>query len=220
MGINRRSKLTVIYTPIDIEFEIPDEQEIISWFHDHKITDQNYWEYAEGRHEWCYVALREEPKSWRTYDAWLSWSKERQPIKNAGLFFHPGFEEKFPGLAKCVRELPFDQIGTSGFIMQIGTIPPHQDTNYDMQEPRRYIIYVTDPKYNTFYLKHNDQKIFPTIDPKYRCFAFNNSDIQHGADPTARTKILLSTVGIMNSKKHQELLDRSILKFKDKVIRI
>lgn len=212
--------MTVIYTPIDIEFDIPDEHEIIEWFHENKITDTDYWEYAEGRHEWCYVALRKEPKDWRTYDAWLDWSKERKPIEHAGLYFHPGFEERFPGLAKCIRELPFDQIGTSGFIMQIGTIPPHQDSAYEIIEPRRYIIYVTDPRYNTFYLEHEGKKIFPEIDEKYRCFVFNNSDVLHGAEPTNRTKILLSTVGIMNEKKHKELLDRSIAKFHDKVIRI
>jgi hypothetical protein len=212
--------MTVIYTPVDIEFEIPDEQEVIEWFHKHKITDTDYWEYAEGRHEWCYVALREEPESWYTYDAWLDWSQERKPIDDFGLFFHPGFEERFPGLAKCIRELPFDQIGTSGFIMQIGTIPPHQDAAYDIVEPRRYIIYVTDPKYNTFYLEHKGEKIFPQIDSKYRCFAFSNSDVMHGAVPTDRTKILLSTVGIMNEEKHKELIERSIKKFSDKVIRI
>ncbi len=56
------------------------------------------------------------------------------------------------------------------------------------------------------------------IDNKYRCFAFNNSNIQHAADPTDRTKILLSTVGIMNKQKHEALLERSLKKFADKVI--
>jgi hypothetical protein len=212
--------MTIIYTPIDIEFEIPDEQEIVDWFNNHKIKEKDYWEYEQGRHEWCYVALRKEPKDWHTYEAWLDWSTERKPIKDAGLFFYPGFEERFPGLAKCVRELPFAQIGTSGFIMQIGEIPPHQDAAYEITEPRRYIIYVTDPDYNTFYLEHQGKRIFPEIDKKYRCFAFNNSDVQHGAVPTNRTKILLSTVGIMDETKHQELLERSIKKFADKVLRI
>jgi hypothetical protein len=49
---------------------------------------------------------------------------------------------------------------------------------------------------------------------------FNNTDIEHAADPTNRTKILLSTVGIMNKEKHEALLQRSIDKFADKVIRI
>jgi len=214
--------MTVIYTPIDIEFEMPEEEDIIDWFRDHKITDSDYWEYKEGRHTWCYVALRKEPTSWRTYDAWLDWANSREPIDDFGVFFHPTFEERFPGLAYAVRQLPFSQIGTSGFIMQMGAIPPHNDT-FDPSlptEPRRYIIYATDPKYNTFYLEHNGKKYYPEIDKKYRCFAFNNDDIVHGADNTNRTKILLSTVGVIDHNKHNELLDRSIKKFKDKVIRI
>jgi len=212
----------ILYTPIDIEFEMPNEQEIIDWFHEHKIQDTNYWEYREGRHTWCYVALRQEPKSWYTYDAWLDWANERQPIDDPDLVFHPGFEERFPGLAKCIRELPFDQIGTSGFIMQMNEIPAHQDTitEYDPIEPRRYIIYVTDPEENTFYLWYNGKKYYPNIDNKYRCFAFNNNDIEHGADAPINTKILLSTVGIMNEQKHKELIQRSIEKFNNKVIRV
>ena len=211
----------ILYTPIDIEFDMPPEQDIIDWFHQHKIKDTDYWEFSENRHTWCYVALRQEPKSWYTYDAWLDWSKERKAIDNTSLVVHPGFEDAFPGLAKCVRELPFDQIGTSGFIMQMGEIPAHQDakTDHDASEPRRYIIYVTDPKHNTFYLEHNGVKIYPDIDEKYRCFAFNNNDIQHGADPTDRTKILLSTVGVINDQKHNDLIARSVAKFHDKVIR-
>ena len=211
--------MTVLYTPIDIEFDMPAEQDVIDWFNKNKITDTDYWEYKEGRHEWCYVALREPPTDWHTYEAWTKWASNRNPIDNFGLFFHPGFEEAFPGLAKCVRELPFSQIGTSGFIMQIGTIPPHKDTPYAVTEPCRYIIYVTDPTYNTFYIEDSGQKIFPQIDSKYRCFAFNNSAVLHGAEPTTRTKILLSTVGILDAVKHEALLERSILKFKDKVIR-
>ena len=212
----------ILYTPIDIEFDMPTEQKIIDWFHSHKIQESDYWEKKQNRHEWCYVALRKEPDSWYTYDAWVDWSTERQPIDNPKLIFHPGFEKEFPGLAKCVRELPFDQVGTSGFIMQLSEIPPHKDAimSYDPTEPRRYVIYVTNPEENTFYLKHNGKKYYPKIDPKYRCFAFNNNDIEHGADSPKGTKILLSTVGIINTKKHNELIARSIDKFKDKVINI
>jgi len=212
----------ILYTPIDIEFEMPNEQEIIDWFNEHKIQDTDYWEYKQGRHTWCYVALRKEPSSWYTYDPWLDWANHRKPIDNPELVFHPGFEEKFPGLAKCVKELPFDQVGTSGFIMQMGEIPPHQDTitEYDPDEPRRYIIYVTEPEENTFYLLHNHKKYYPQIDRKYRCFAFNNNNIEHGADSPKGTKILLSTVGILNRDKHKDLINRSIKKFSDKVIEV
>ena len=50
--------------------------------------------------------------------------------------------------------------------------------------------------------------------------SFNNNDVEHGADPTSRTKILLSFAGVLDNEKHQNLITRSIEKFADKVIRI
>jgi len=212
----------IVYTPIDIEFDMPSENALIEWFENNKVLDTDYWEYTENRHTWCFIAMRHMPSDWRRFNAWREWFNERVASNSTDLFFAPGFEELFPSLANAIRQLPFKEIGASGMLMQMGAVPPHRDT-YDPdqpQEPRRYIIYITNPSDSTFYIQHGDVKIYPQIDEKYRCFAFNNTDVLHGADPTFKTKIILSTAGIIDQKKHNELLSRSIKKFSNKVIYI
>ena len=100
----------------------------------------------------------------------------------------------------------------------MGEIPLHQDT-YDTNnptEPRRYTIYLTDPRYNTFYLSADDSgknKVYPDLITP--CFAFNNSDVWHGAIATDRPKIILTTAGIIDNDKHEALIKRSLEKYKD-----
>ena len=214
--------MTILYTPIDIEFDMPKEQDIIDWFEEHKILDTDYWEYTQNRHTWCLVVSRQPHEDWRRYKVWQSWTNNRTAIDNPGLFFHPGFAEQFPGLANAISQLPFSQIGGGGFIKQMSEIPAHQDTDtgFDVTEPKRYLIYVTNPTHNTFYLEHQGKKYYPEIDNKYRCFAFNNNDVLHGAESPSATKILLSVTGIIDNTQHTKLINRSMLKFKDKVIKV
>lgn len=213
----------VLYTPIDINFEMPAEADILDWFETHKLTDTTYSEYVNNRHIYCAVAIRGKPKDWYKFDMWWThWFENRNIVEGAELYFHPGFEERFPGLVSLIKQQPFEQIGGVAIIQQIGPIPVHRDTfdHHMPVEPRRYMTYLSDPKYNTFFLTNKDtgEKRFPTIDDQYRCFAFNNDDIFHGADWHGRPKLLLTTTGIIDHRKHEELLNRSIEKFKDKVI--
>ena len=215
--------MTVLFTPIDIEFELPSEQELIDWYESHKILDTDYWEYTANRHQWCLVASRQNLKNWRSFDGWKEWTKNRNLIGSDQLFFHDDFEQRFPSLANAVRQLPFKEIGASGFIRQMGAeIEPHFDTDnvYDFLEPRRYVFFVSKIEENTFYMYPNGKKVYPRIHSKYRLCAFNNSACEHGADPPKGWKMLLSTTGILDKEKHEELIKRSVEKFSDYVIRL
>lgn len=208
---------SLIYLPIDIDLEWPDEAKIIDWFHHHKLLDTDYWEYESNRHTWAMISTCKEPKDWRRYDAEM-WSNRREEGVNKGILFHPSFEETFPNIAYCIRQLPFKQLTVSGMLYQMGNIPPHKDTQdqHSPTEPRRYSIYLTDPKYNTFYFSQDEQgenKIYPNLVTP--CFAFNNTDTWHGAVATKRPKIILTTAGIIDNEKHEKLLQRSLEKYKD-----
>lgn len=209
------------YLPVDIPLDIPPEQDIIDWFESHKVADTDYWEYQANRHTWAIVAARKNLNDWRKIDFGL-WDTRRDLQPNPELYFHPGFEEQFPSLANAIRQLPFKQITYAGMILQMGEIASHQDT-YDENnpiEPRRYNIYLTDPAYNTFYMskEENSERVFPQFDEKYRCFAFNNSEVWHGAEPTDRTKIMIAITGIVDDDANQKLVERSLEKFKDKAL--
>lgn len=213
--------MTLAYTPIDIAIDISSEQEIIDWFENHKVLDTDYWEYQANRHTWAIVACMQDLDDWRKIDFNL-WNNRRDQIPNAGVYFHPGFEETFPSIASAIKQLPFKQLTYAGMILQMGEISPHQDTHdqNNPTEPRRYNIYLTDPAHNTFYISKDpkSERIKPQFDNSYRCFAFNNSECWHGAEPTARPKLMIATTGIIDNEKHKALLERSLEKFPNKAI--
>lgn len=214
--------MTLIYTPVDIEYVHPNEQDIIDWFNENQMTDLTYNEYVKGRHIWATVACRGQPRDWGHFDCFTDhWGNNREYIEGAELVWRPGFKERFPELVKLIEAQPFKQIGGVAMIKQIGPVELHNDTPdlYNPTEPRRYLTYLTNPEYNTFHLTDGVTKFIPSIDDKYRCFAFNNTALQHGADwPTKGTKILLTTAGVVDNEKHEELIARSVEKFKEKVI--
>lgn len=207
----------LIYLPIDIDVEWPDEAVLVDWFHRHKLSDTDYWEYTSRRHTWAMISTCKEPTDWRRYDGDM-WKNRREEGDNQGVLLHPGFKEAFPTIADCIKQLPFKQLTVSGMLYQMGEIPPHRDAHdvREPTEPRRYTIYLTDPKYNTFYFSKDESaehKIYPKLVTP--CFAFNNTDVYHGAVATNRPKIILTAAGIIDNDRHEQLLERSLKKYKD-----
>ena len=213
--------MNLAYLPIDIPMPVLDEEKLLSWFENHKLLDTDYWEYQQGRHTWAMISACKEPTDWRRYDSAM-WENRRVEGENRGVLFHPGFEETFPEIASCIRQLPFRQLTVSGMLYQMNEIPAHKDTvdPHHPTEPRRYTIYLTNPNYNTFYISktENSEKVLVTIDPAYSCFVFNNTDVWHGALKNNRPKIILTTAGIIDNEKHEALLARSLEKFKNQAV--
>jgi hypothetical protein len=213
--------MKLAYLPIDIPTPIVDEKKILDWFENHKLLDTDYWEYQQGRHAWAMTSTCTPPKHWRRYDSEM-WQNRRQIGDNQGVLFHPGFEDAFPEIANCIKQLPFKQLTVSGMLFQLGEIPPHQDETdiWNPTEPRRYSIYLTSSEHNTFYVSKtpDSEKIFVNINPEYSCFVFNNTDCWHGAIKNDRPKIILTTAGILDNDKHNLLLEKSLKKFKNEAI--
>lgn len=208
--------MTVLYTPLDIEFEMPDQAELESWFFANQIDEPDYWVFRDGRHQWALAAASQPVQDWtkiKPYEDWLA--QEFQESEGAQLHFAPGFEQ-FTGLVDAIKQMPFKEIGAVGLLRQLIYIEPHTDTR-DItypKEPCRYMIFLTDPAENTFYI--DDELV--KIHPEYRAFAFNNTDAKHGAYAPHGVKILISVVGILDHEQHEKLVDRSVRRFRDFVI--
>lgn len=214
--------MKVAYTPLDIKFSIPEVNDVIKWFDANRIQEDDFWVFKDERHEWAIVACREQVQNWRSIDPYTKWIDSKfQMLPVTRLIFAPGFEKLFPELVTVIKKLPFKQIGVAGFLKQLSNIEPHIDT-FDLtkpNEPARYLIYITNHDENTFYMETlSGQRLDIDIHPHYRAFAFNNVDFKHGAETPHKTKILLSVVGILDHDKHDELISRSIRKFKDYVV--
>lgn len=212
--------MTILYTPIDIEFDMPGEAELINWHANNNILDHDYKKYVGYWHDYAAVAIRNGTDSWRSSEMLFGWINKREIIKDAKLVFNPDFASKFPGLVDLINKLPFEQIGAVAMMKQLNIIGPHKDSGptNEADEPRRYLVYLTNPKESTFYLTDGVTKVFPTIDEQYRCFAFDNTLYDHGADIPTNDKIILLIAGFLDPAKHTALVERSVSKFTDKVV--
>jgi hypothetical protein len=210
----------ILYTPLDIKCPAPNIDKFENWFNDNIILDNEYKKHVGEWHDYAAVAARVDTVNWRSSNIIFDWINNRHVIPGAQLYFNPTFKNAFPELVTCITQLPFKQIGAVAAMKQIGEIGAHSDKGCLLEgaEPRRYSVYLTNPTYNTFYLYANNKKIYPVFDDEYRCFAFNNFDTTHGADSPTGLKIIFLISGMLDEKKHEELINKSIKKFSDKAI--
>jgi hypothetical protein len=210
----------ILYTPIDIPCPAPDLDKFEEWFDNNYILDEEYKKHLGEWHTYAAVALRINPDNWRTSEIIFDWVKQRHSVPGAGLHFNPTFEIAFPELVSCIKQLPFKQIGAIAAMKQTGEVTEHVDSGCRPEgiEPKRYSVYLTDPKQNTFYINGNGVKHYPKFDNNYRCFAFNNFETTHGADAPNGLKVIFIISGMLDEEKHAELIARSIEKFSDKAI--
>ena len=212
----------ILYTPIDIPCPAPELDKFEHWFNNNYILDNEYKKHLGEWHDYAAVALRINPENWQTSEIIFDWVKQRHYVEGAGLYFNPTFESSFPELVNCIKQMPFKQIGAIAAMKQTGEVVEHVDNGCRPEgiEPKRYSVYLTDPKYNTFYVYGNGTKHYPTFDNDYRCFAFNNFETMHGADAPTGLKIIFIISCMIDEEKHKELIERSTSKFADKVIRV
>ncbi len=212
----------LIYVPVDIEVDLPSEEDLLEYHNAHHVVNTDYEDFVDGRHIFTICATRYKLDDWRVWPTSIQDNKEEWKTESNDyeLMWNEGFKEKFPGLVDLILSLPFKQIAGAAFLYQTGSYRPHYDSpdhNFPM-EPRRYNILLTSPERNTFYMGDNDKKYYPVVDPKYPCFAFNNTDITHGTEQPTGLKIVMGIMGIIDDEKHEALIKRSVEKFPDKAI--
>jgi hypothetical protein len=213
----------LIYVPVDIKVDLPDPLELTDFHNKYHILDKNYDDYKLGRHEYCLAGSRyslDEPRKFPhvLFDDKDEWKNLHTDYE---LKWIPEFTERFPTLVEMVNQLPFKQIALVGWMRQFGPYGAHfdsSDPSFPM-EPRRYNALLTDPAHNTFWMGNEEgPKYHATVDPKYPCFAFNNTDIKHGTDMVTGLKIVLGVMGVIDKEKHEELIARSVEKFSERAI--
>jgi hypothetical protein len=216
----------ILFTPLDIELVLPDEQKIIDWVVEHRIKDTDYNQYQINWNIHCPIMSCFPIPNWQSSTAIIELDKHIHRLHNSNkIYWHPGFKETFPEIAAALEQLPFKEFTVAIIQTQLGCIQPHQDDLDDyaneVNEPRRFFIHLTDPTRTTLFLandKDGTGKITPRIDPAWPCYAFNNDTSYHGADKGDRVRMIINTAGIIDPVKHKELIERSIKKFKDQVM--
>lgn len=213
--------MSILYTPVDVKFELPLLSDLSKWIDDNKTCDKNHWTHSKEQHDWAFIASRYNITNWKSFDTFNMWQANREFDETLPHHqLHPSITEIFPGLSELLLQLPFKQIGMAGFLRQLKEIPLHYDTHDATLplEPRRFLIYMSEPSTNTFYLHKNKVNYPIKIHDEYRVFAFNSTEAMHGAHVPQDEKILLSVVGILDHSKHEELIKQSLITFKHSVV--
>jgi hypothetical protein len=224
MSTYTRNGRKLLYVPIDIEVDLPPEEELRKFHSEHRIRDVDYHDIVTWRHAYTMVASKYPIDDWKAFpwdfyqnkQMWKDFSEEYNETK-----WCPAFVDAFPKLVDAIKQLPFKQLSFVGWMAQFGPYAPHVDSpdENDPTEPRRYNILLTDSKHNTFYFWDGENKIpQPTVDPKYPIFAFNNSDVKHATNPVTGFKIAVGIMGVIDEEKHVALIERSLTKFPDKAV--
>jgi hypothetical protein len=220
-----RMNTEILYTPLDIELVLPNEQKIIDWVVDHRIKDTDYNQYQINWNIHCPVVSCFPIEDWTSSDSIVELDKHIHKLHNTGKrYWHPGFKETFPEIAAAIEAMPFEELTVAIIQTQIGYIEPHKDDLDDrastIEEPRRFFIHLTNPTESSLFLckEKEGERVYPKLNPSWPCYAFNNDTVHHGAEKKDRVRLIINTAGIIDPVKHKELIDRSIKKFKDEVL--
>jgi hypothetical protein len=134
----------------------------------------------------------------------------------------------FPIVEPVLAQLPFDHLTTITHKIQDREVGPHVDIYPDMifQEGELDNIVNNEPAGYRILLKGNRDKleifngkewVFPYIPQFPCCYLINSTTMKHRVKED-KNRELIYVRGILNKQKHQELIERSVEKYKDYVI--
>jgi len=210
----------IVYTPLDIKFTLPNYFDVLTYVNDNYVIGL---EEHTGYTSWqCPIATPFPVLDWRKADQ-IYPPVELSEFKQ--LNFVPGILEKFPELQSIIDSLPYKTLYGVGFNLHLTTLPAHRDVLVDPIPPNlERINILISPHYgeDSFFLQSTLEStpIYPVILEEYPAYAFNDTVMYHGADPVLDNRIIMVFVGILDKEKHQELITRSVKKFKDYIIEI
>jgi hypothetical protein len=224
---------TVLYTPLDIPVELPDVTALYNWTVANTFRDNTYAQAELGWFTHSAFACCIEPKDWR--DVQLLHDVEQHYKNNyfesGKIYFHPEFAELFPTIVEAVKAMPFKELSGASIKIQYGPTFAHVDTMHsieepDLLEPKRITLLLTDPEHNTLWVDPDTKeegvainKLYCKVPSGYPIYAFNNLNCFHGSDYNPnRLRMILDTGGMLDTVKHNSLINQSIAKFKNEVI--
>lgn len=217
--------MTILFTPLDIPVELPNVQDLYNWAIENSFRQNNYKQFELGWFTHSPVACCIQPNDWRDVSELY---RVEDHLKNqylgTGTVFHPEFEKLFPTIVEAIKAMPFKELTGASVKIQYGPTFAHKDDIHTIEddglcEPKRITMLLTEIEHSTLWLE-TDQRYYPKIPPSYPVYAFNNHDCFHGSDfKEGRIRMILDTAGMLDASKHRQLLNRSIEKFKDYVVK-
>lgn len=207
----------IAYTPIDMTVTLPDETVLKDYFFKNNIT--NLAETTGYTSSLCSLISRSPIDNWRDANQVFA------DYTGNDLYYAPGVRETLPELIDFIHRLPYTELIGAVLNLHTAYLAPHRDEcmNLDIDGPERYNLLLTNHyEQDSFFIceEQNSEKKYPKILKDYPVYAFNNNKIYHGADTVLDQRIILICAGILDKEKHEELINRSVEKFREYVIEV
>jgi hypothetical protein len=225
--------MTIAFVPIDIDVQLPDEQQLIKFCQETKIEDIKdtnvntikFWDKVPV------IGRLESDKDWYDIDKMRTALFNRYTPNLGACRYANNIDKVFPEIPYMLNQLPFKELSMVTMLVQREPVATHIDSQvYDIitdpteiaieMEPRRYNILMTKHHYKSFYVSESKdgEKIFPTITKETPCHAICESHHWHGAEYDGPDKIMLCVFGILDREKHLKMISQNLEKYKDRAI--
>ena len=205
----------VTYTPLDVPY-VECDGDTIKRYMDKRSSRTDYSWTEDIDQPWNHVIVR----------------SPRVPVLEdeiPGSGWRPDFKRLFPTVVSAVESLPYTSISYVYLFEQVIPVKPHYDhvgkNSNTHLEPASYRITLLMEDEEAFYIC-NDTECSTYTHPRYptdtNTWAFSNETRPHGSlmPKQGKRKILLIVGGgVLNENVHNELLNRSIAKYSDYVIK-
>jgi hypothetical protein len=224
--------MTIAYTPLNIDVQLPDADRISTWFKNNQtIPLENFDLLYNEEFTFVPVYLR------MSYEDWLD-PKLAMEHYNNRWNSRPGqgrylfdIEKILPEIPYMINQLPYKELTQVFMMYQKNHVDPHYDSEigdtYEDpseisidNEPHRINILLTNHGEKNFYLSEfkNSERIYPKITKEKSCYAYVERYYWHGSDYTKSGRYLLSTFGIVDKEKHKKMIADSVLTYPEEII--
>lgn len=224
--------MAIAYLPIDIDVQLPDEQNLLDFCYETRITKEKTG--SDGMEHWWPVPVRGRLRGneWYDRDKFYQQGICNRLVRGAGpSYWANDIDKLFPEIPYMFEQLPLEEFNFCVMLIQKEKVNTHQDTQYGDPsvdprmrrielEPRRYNILMNKHETPSFYVSETEhsEKIYPRITREQACFSICEEFHWHGADYVVENKVMLCILGVVDEQPHIEMIQRSLKKFRNDAI--
>lgn len=226
--------MTIACLPIDIDVSLPNEQHILDYVKEHQFPSMLHL-HSPRFDPWTVspVLGRMPSSDWQDPINIRELIYNRQnPNYGGKLEWANGFDTLFPEVVNMIKQIPM--LNPIVILMQQNAVSTaHEDTQgaNDVRnipklwtldtEPKRYNIQMTNFDYQSFFVSKtiDGEKIpYTHISKELPAYVFCEQHYFHGAEYCGPDKVSLCFLGTPDWPRHNELVRKSLEKYRDKAI--
>ena len=220
--IYKASKPTIAFLPLDLDYVLPDEDEIIKYCYENHIEK----EVTKTNGPWWLITPvcgRFNPKDWRNSKSSNEHWFQRYVSNGKELQYDNDIEKKFPSIKFMLDQLPYKELTIATLFLQISEVDCHIDWFKNDQyndlteslienEPRRFNIQLTKHHYRSSFLAATEtgERHYANITANTPGYCISEMYNWHGADLCGPNKVTLFTTGLIDKEKRDDLVNRSL----------